>query len=97
VRLHGLEWSALLRLLCALRCRFAQVRRGDIWLADWSGFDLVYVFQRPESMARAYAKAQSELRPGGWLASLEFEVPGHAATQVLHGPGGRPVWLYRCG
>ena len=95
--LHGLEWSWPLRVLCAWRCRFARVRRGDIWAADWSGFDLVYAFQRPESMARAAAKAQRELRPGAWLASLEFEVPGVKPTQVLVCADGRRVWLYRAG
>lgn len=93
--LHGLEWSWPLRLLCAWRCRFAGVRRGDIWAADWSGCDLVYVFQRPESMDRAAAKATRELKPGAWLVSLEFDAPGFAATQVIECAGGRRLWLYR--
>jgi len=93
--LHGLEWSWPLRVLCAWRCPFATVRRGDIWTADWSGFDMVYVFQRPESMARAAAKAAGELRPGAWLASLEFAVPGLAPTRELACADGRRVWLYR--
>ena len=37
-RLQGLEWSWPLTLACALRCPWARVRRGDIWLADWSGY-----------------------------------------------------------
>lgn len=93
--LHGLEWSWPLRLWCAWRCRFASVRRGDIWAADWSGHDIVYVFQRPESMGRAAAKAGRELRPGAWLVSLEFDVPGLAPTRVLTCADGRRVWLYR--
>jgi SAM-dependent methyltransferase len=93
--LHGLEWSWPLRFVCAWRCRFARVRRGDIWAADWSGYELVYLFQRPESMARAADKAARELRPGAWLASLEFDVPGLAATKVLECADGRRVWLYR--
>jgi SAM-dependent methyltransferase len=92
-RLAGLEWSWPLRLVCALRCRFATVRRADIWAADWSGQDLVYLFQRPESMARAVDKAARELRPGAWLASLEFEASGLRPTARL--PGAKPVWLYR--
>ena len=95
IHLDGLEWSWPLRWLCAARCRFATIRRADIWTADWSGYDLVYVFQRPESMARAWAKASRELRPGAWLVSLEFEVPGVVATAVLDGAAGRRVWLYR--
>ncbi len=94
-RLHGLEWSWPLRALCALRCPWARVRQGDIWQADWSGYDLVYLFQRPESMPRAAAKARAELRPGSWLVSLEFEATELIAHTRLQAPDGRPVWLYR--
>ena len=93
--LDGLEWSWPLRFACAWRCRFARVRRGDIWAADWSGFEMVYLFQRPESMARAAEKATRELRAGAWLVSLEFDVPSLAATRVIECADGRRVWLYR--
>ena len=94
-RLEGVEWSAPLAWLCARRCRFAQVRRGDMWTLPWAGADLVYLFQRPESMARAWAKARAELRPGAWLVSLEFEVPGQRPTLVLPAGTRRSVWCYR--
>ncbi len=93
--LSGIEWSGPLRLACALRCRFATVRRADMWGADWAEFDLVYVFQRPESMERVIAKASRELRPGAWLASLEFEVGSRRPTWVFVCADGRPLWLYR--
>jgi hypothetical protein len=73
----------------------ATVRRGDIWAADWSGFQLVYLFQRPESMGRALDKARRELKPGAWLASLEFEAAGWRADARLESVAGKPVWLYR--
>ncbi len=95
VQLHGLEWSWPLRALCALRCPWARVRQGDIWQADWSGYDMVYLFQRPESMPRAAAKARAELKPGAWLVSLEFEATELQAQATLRAPGGRPVWLYQ--
>lgn len=94
-RFSGLEWSWPLRLAAAWRCRFADIRRGDIWAADWSSFDLVYVFQRPESMADAVAKAARELRPGAWLVSLEFEAPDLLAQHRLQASGAKPVWLYQ--
>jgi SAM-dependent methyltransferase len=93
--LHGLEWSWPLRIACAWRCRYASVTRADIWAADWSGYDLVYLFQRPESMARAAEKALRELRPGAWLVSLEFDAASLAPTKVLACADGRRVWLYR--
>ena len=94
-QIDGIEWSWPLRFACAWRCRFARVTRGDIWAADWSGYQLVYLFQRPESMTRAADKAARELRAGAWLASLEFDVPGIAATKVLECGEGRRVWLYQ--
>ncbi len=100
-RIDGWEWSWPLTLLCAARCRLqdipARVRRADIWKADWSQHDLVYLFQRPESMPRALQKAQAEMRPGTWVASLEFEAAGWKPTAVHTCPDGRPVWLYRMG
>ena len=78
-----------------LRCRWARVRRGDMWRGSWAAHDLVYLFQRPESMPRALAKAEAEMRPGSWLVSLEFEAAGRRPHAVLRPRGGRPVWVYR--
>ncbi len=94
-RLQGVEWSPLLATGARLLAPAARIRRGDMWARSWAPFDLVYVFQRPESMARAWAKAQQELRPGAWLVSLEFAVPGVQPTACLAGPGRRTVWIYR--
>jgi hypothetical protein len=91
----GIEWSWPLRLVCAWRCRFARIRRGDLWSLDWSPYALVYLFQRPESMARAAAKAGHELASGAWLVSLEFEATTLVPEHVLAAPDGRRVWLYR--
>ena len=94
-RLDGLEWSWPLTLLCRLRCRFAQVRRADIWAEDWSVYDMVYLFQRPESMARAMDKAAREWPAGRWLVSLEFEATGYRPHARLEAVDGKPVWLYQ--
>lgn len=93
--LEGVEWSALLRVACAWRCPWARVRQGDLWADDWSGYAIVYFFQRPESMARALEKAQHEMRGGGWLASLEFRIDAKAPAHVLACPDGRRLHLYR--
>lgn len=93
-RLDGLERSWPLRWLCALRCPWARVRQGDIWLVDWGSYQLVYLFQRPESMTRALVKA-GEMAPGSWLVSLEFPLPGVAPqAQWPVREGGRMVWVY---
>ncbi len=94
-RIDGVEWSRALRLLCALRCPWAHVQRGDMWGVDWGHYALVYLFQRPESMARAAAKASAEMAPGAWLVSLEFAVPGVQPQAQLPLGGGRVLWVYR--
>ena len=94
-QLEGVEWSWPLRLLCGLRCPWARVRRADMWESDWSGYELVYLFQRPETMPRAAGKALAELAPGAWLVSLEFAAPGLLPRAQLRLPGGRVVWMYR--
>ena len=94
-RLHGIEWSWPLRIACALRCPWAQVRHGDIWQRPWRPYVLVYLFQRPESMPRAVAKASAEMVPGSWLVSLEFEALDMHPDHRLDLPDGRPVWIYR--
>jgi hypothetical protein len=93
-RLHGLEYAWPLRWVSALRCPWARVRRADIWIADWSAYDMVYLFQRPESMTRAVIKA-GELRPGSWLVSLEFEATHLLPAAQYRAPGGKMVWIYR--
>lgn len=94
-RIEGIEWSWPLRWACQWRCGFARVTRGDLWKTDWSAFQLVYLFQRPESMPRAVEKAHRELASGAWLASLEFEAAQLAPDAVHACPDGRTVWLYR--
>ncbi len=76
LRLSGVEASRPLALWARWRCPWAEIRCGDLWAEDWAAFDLVYLFQRPESMAPALHKALAELRPGAWLISLDFELPG---------------------
>ncbi len=95
--IEGIERSWPLWLACRLRCPWARVLQGDMWQHDWAPYRVVYLFQRPESMTRAMAKAEADMAPGSWLVSLEFAVPGRTADgQLTHLPG-RPVWLYRVG
>ena len=92
--LEGVEWSRPMAWWCARRCPWAQVRRGDLWQSDWSEYNLVYLFQRPESMGPAQAKAAAELKPGSWLVSLEFALDGVNPAARFDTPTGRTVWVY---
>jgi hypothetical protein len=94
-QLTGLEWSWPLRWACAWRTPYATVKRADIWAANWSAFDFVYLFQRPESLSRAAEKASRELRAGAWMGSLEFEATGLVPHAVHECADGRRLWLYQ--
>lgn len=94
-RLAGIEWSWPLWLGSWLSCPWARVRRADMWSASWREHDVVYLFQRPESMPRAVDKALREMRPGSWLVSLEFKAEGLRLHAVLQREGSRPVWVYQ--
>ncbi|MBL8347984.1 MAG: class I SAM-dependent methyltransferase [Rubrivivax sp.] len=93
--LHGVEWSLPMAWLAARRLPSADITRGDMWARSWSGFDFVYLFQRPETMPRAWQKALAEMADGAWFASLEFPVPGVASVAVVDAGVGRPLHLYR--
>ena len=94
-RVEGVEWSRPLAVIARWRVRGAVVRQGDLWADDWSPFALVYVFQRPESMPRIWAKACSEMGEGTWLVSLDFAVPDVAPVASWQLASGKTVWLYR--
>ncbi len=96
-RVHGVERSWVLRWACALRCPWAKVRQGNMWVADWGRYQLVYLFQRPESMSRATVKSLAEMPDGAWLVSLNFPLPEEIpATCTARLADGRSVYAYRC-
>lgn len=94
-RFCGIEFSWPLRCVAALRCPWARIWHGDIWQEDWSAYDMVYLFQRPETMPHAVAKARQDLKPGAWLVSLEFEAEALSPSAVVQASADRPVWLYQ--
>ena len=94
-QLIGWEWSRPLAWFCRWRCGGAKVSCADIWTQDWSGFQMVYLFQRPESILRAGAKASAELAAGAYLVSLEFEWAGACPLARIEPIGGKPVWIYQ--
>ncbi len=71
------------------------MRHGDIWREDWGAYDLVYLFQRPETLPRAVAKARAEMKAGARLVSLEFVASALQPTAVVYASEDRPVWVYR--
>ena len=93
--IEGIEWSGLLARLAAWRCPWAKIHSGDMWTQDWAPFALVYVFQRPETMARIWAKACQEMAGSAYLVSLDFEIAGQTPVATLALPRGHTLWVYR--
>ena len=94
-RIEGIEWSGLLARLAARACPWAKIHRGDMWAQDWRSFALVYVFQRPETMARVWAKACAEMPASACLVSLDFQVVGQTPVATLALSRGHSLWVYR--
>lgn len=92
---EGVEWSRPLAWLARWRVPGAVVRRWDLWADHWAAFALVYVFQRPESMPRVWAKACDEMAEGAWLVSLDFAVPDVVPVASWSIASGQTVWVYR--
>ena len=93
--LHGTEWSWPLRIAAGWLCPWARIRQGDMWRDDWGSYDMVYLFQRPETMPRAVEKARAEMKAGAWLVSLEFVAEALQPEAMLDNVEGKPVWIYR--
>ena len=71
----------------------ATIRFGDFWNLNLGPFDVVYAFLSPVPMARLFAKAQAEMRPGTLFVSNSFEVPGEHPHRTVTLEDGRRTRL----
>ena len=64
----GVEWSPPLACAAALRCRWARVRRGDMWAASWAGLRPRLPLPAPGEHGARFDKAARETgaRQPGW-------------------------------
>jgi hypothetical protein len=53
-----------------------HIRRDDIWRQSLGDYDIVYAYLSPAPMPDLWRKARKEMKPGAWLVSNEFPVPG---------------------
>jgi SAM-dependent methyltransferase len=72
----------------------ARVHRADFWKQPLETFDVVYAFLSPVPMPALWDKARRELRPGSWLISNSFAVPGARPTEILEVNDRRHTRLY---
>jgi len=91
----GVEMSWPLIWLSRLRCPWARVVRQNMWSLDWAPFDLVYAFQRPETMPRLWEKATRELKPGSWVVSFQFPIPDRTPNWSAQNAQGQWLFAYQ--
>ncbi len=94
---EGVETSPIPWLIARWRTRRlanSRVRFQNLWSRDLGGYDLVYAYLSPAPMARLWAKARAEMRPGSLLVSNGFRVPGVRPWRVLDLADGRGTRLY---
>ncbi len=81
-QIDGVESAMLPWLIARLRqiwCRSGcGVTLGSLWQVNLGRYDVVYAYLSPEPMARLWDKACQEMRPGSYLVSNSFPVPGVA-------------------
>jgi len=87
----GVEIDPIRWLICTARCR-CRVALGDMFKFDVSDADVVYIFQWPSVNARLAEKLRRELKPGAYVVSYMWEVPGLAL--VAHSPD-LHVYIYK--
>lgn len=98
VRFEGYETAPLvflftrLRLLVQPRANL-RLRFLSLWRADLGMFDVVYCFLSPVPMARLYAKARREMKPGGLFVSNSFAVPEVVPDNTIQVDDGRRTRL----
>jgi len=96
-RLAGIEAAPLPYWWSAWRasgCHNLDVRRGDFFDADWSGYDVVYAFLSPVPMAQVWDKACAEMPEGSLLVSNSFAIPGAPASGMIELEDRRRTRLY---
>ncbi|MGC8994525.1 MAG: RNA methyltransferase, partial [Pyrobaculum sp.] len=87
----GVEIDPVRWLICALRCR-CRVVLGDMFKIPLGDAEVVYIFQWPSVNARLAEKLRRELRPGAYVVSYMWEVPG--LRLVAYNPALR-VYVYQ--
>jgi len=85
---------AWLRMLPARGPGRSSIAYRSLWKEELSRHDIVYCFLSPAPMARVYAKAKAEMRPGTLLVSNSFAVPDVTPDRIIEVGDGRQTRLY---
>jgi SAM-dependent methyltransferase len=94
-RCTGIEAAPLLVLVAKLRAWGCTVRLGDLYAADLSSFDVVYVWGAPYSVGepRFRDRVAGSMRRGARLVSYQTPIAG-LEPEAVDERGMRPVYTY---
>lgn len=86
-RIVAWEMSPIPWLFCRLRLlvsrrRNVEIHRGDFFKVDLAPAEAVFCYLFPRHMRRLAEKFDAELRPGTWIVSNTFHLPGW--EPILH-------------
>jgi len=75
-----------------------KIRRQNFWSQNLAGADIIFCYLYPDVLQKLSAKLKAELKPGAWVVSCNFSLPGFTPLRVLR-PGGSlhndPLYVYR--
>lgn len=95
----GIEAAPLPFLLGWLRVRGknCNMRYGNFWRHELTGYDMVYAYLSPVPMAKLWRKVCAEMRPGSVFVSNTFAVPGVIPTETVQIDDfhASPLYIYR--
>jgi len=97
----GYEINPLAYLKARLYCLFhpgIRIRMQNFFKADLSHADIVSCYLFPDVMHDLAQKLTHELKPGAFIISFNFNLPGLAPDQVLRPAGSLhsdPIYIYR--
>jgi SAM-dependent methyltransferase len=97
----GYEVSLLPYISAQLRRIFSKHRNrikivfGDLWFADFSRADIVYVFLQPQHMEKLKRKLQNEMKRGCVAVSYCWPLADMAYGKEFRIAGQLPFYLYK--
>jgi len=97
----GYEINPLAYLKARLYCLFhpgIRIRMQNFFKADLSHADIVSCYLFPDVMHDLAQKLTHELKPGAFIISFNFNLPGLVPDQVLRPAGSLhsdPIYIYR--
>jgi SAM-dependent methyltransferase len=96
----GVEIAPLPYFISWLRAKFQKrnvnILFGDYSKLDFSNYDLVFVYLSPVAMPILWQTIRHQMRPGSYIFSYEFMIPGVEPTSIINiGEKKHNLYLWR--